>query len=888
MSSKGKKNGVIVVSVIAVIVGLMVAIPFLFKDKIKEVALNEVNKQLTADVGFDKIKISLIKNFPNASVTLKDLYIAGRGQFEGDTLLQTEELKLVVNMKSVFSANGFEIKRFVMNSTSLFAHELENGEANWNIVPEADSNENESSSSFALQLQDVRLLNTDIVYVSDTANMAAKIENLNLYLKGDLTAQSTLLKTRLDIEALSFWNEGIQMAHGLALDFEADIDADLDASRYTLANNIMHINAIPLSLNGWVAMPDESMQMDLTLNAEKVDFKSLLSLIPAIYATEFEQLQADGRVSLTGFIKGEMHDDVYPAFDFSMNIDNGRFSYPDLPKSVDQVNVASRISSEGGDLDNTVVDISNLSFAMGGNPFKANMRLTRPISNMHFTLSADGKLDLGMVEEVFPLEDDMKLNGLLTVDVNATGDMQSVENNRFEDLRFGGNVNVKDMLVNMPDMKQEIAVSNAQLIFNDRYLNLADLDVKIGDNDLQGSGKVENYIAYALRNQTLSGGMKIQSNHLNLNDFMMENEGDTTSMTVIEVPNNLNLTLDGNFKTLLYDQMKLENAVAQLQVANGELHIKNMNVNAFGGTMAMSGKYSTVNLSEPIVDFDLDLKQISFGDIMKQVESLKKIAPIFDKLSGRFDTKLSLHTLLSGDMMPILSSMLSSGSFKAEMITLKEDIATLNALTQSLKIDKFSNMALKDLALAFDIKDGMLETKPFDIKIKDYLLNIGGLTGLDQSIAYKGNIRLPDNLNLKQFQNIGFKIGGTFQSPKVELDLKSTLTNIIDEQKDKLTDKVDAAKEELTDKGKEVGKKAMEDAQRRANLLIEQANEQGQRLIDVAKVQRDSIVSKAKNPIAKELARKGADELVRQAEKQAQNIVDKAQGEADKILKEAE
>ena len=67
MSSKGKRIGVIVVSVIAVIVGLMVAIPFLFKDKIKEIALNEVNKQLTADVGFDKIKISLIKNFPNAS-----------------------------------------------------------------------------------------------------------------------------------------------------------------------------------------------------------------------------------------------------------------------------------------------------------------------------------------------------------------------------------------------------------------------------------------------------------------------------------------------------------------------------------------------------------------------------------------------------------------------------------------------------------------------------------------------------------------------------------------------------------------------------------------------------------------------------------------------------
>ena len=327
----------------------------------------------------------------------------------------------------------------------------------------------------------------------------------------------------------------------------------------------------------------------------------------------------------------------------------------------------------------------------------------------------------------------------------------------------------------------------------------------------------------------------------------------------------------------VFDKMNFTNAVAQMRVADGVLNINKMTVNAFGGTMALNGKYSTVNLSEPIVDFDVDLKQISFGEVMGQVKSLEKIAPILGKLAGNFDTKLSLQTLLAGDMMPILSSMLSSGSFKAELVTLKEDITALNALTQSLKLDKFSGLSLKDLALSFNIKDGKIETKPFNINIKDYNLNIGGLTGLDQSIAYAGSIKLPDNLNLKQFQTIGFKIGGTFDKPKVELDLKSTLTNLLEGEKEKLTDKV-----------AETTNKALEEAQKRANLIMEQANLQSERLINEAKVQADSIVSKAKNPIAKELARRGADELVKQAEKQAQNINEKAKAEAEKLIKEAE
>lgn len=900
MNSKKKKIGYISLAVIAGILALLVILPIIFKDKIKEIALKEVNKQINAEVGFDKLSVSLIRNFPNASISIKDLYVAGVNKFEGDTLLYTKDVRLVVNMGSIFSNSGFEIKRFVIDGTKLFAHQLSDGSANWDIMPENDIVEeievDDAPSSFALKLQDVRLLNTDITFLSDTANMAATIKDLNLNLNGDFTADNTLLKTKLNIGAISFWNEGLRYSHDISLDFKADIEAYFNESKYVLANNEIRINAIPLSINGWVQMIDDAMEMNLVLDANKVDFKSLLSLVPAIYSSEFDKLVAEGNVSLSGFLKGKMEDDTFPAFDFKLNVDNGRFSYPDLPKSIDNVKISTHIANVGGSLDNTIVDVSKFSFNMGGNPFSAKLNVKQPISDMRFMLLANGKLDLGMIKDVYPLEQGTELNGMLTMDIDADGRMSYLEQEKYDSFKFGGNINVQDMVVDIADVDKAIAVSNANFIFNDRYLNLSDLNVKIGDNDIKGNGKVENYLAYALRNSTLKGDLNITSNYFNLNDFMTnedavetnkkgEDQTEKPDLTVIEIPQNLDIAVNGSFKKLIFDQMNLENAEAQLQVANGELNIKKMNVNAFGGTMALNGKFNTNKPGEPVVDFDVDLKQISFSEIMGQVESLKKIAPIFAMLDGRFDTNLSLHTLLSGEMMPILSSMLSSGSFKAEMVSLKGDNNVLSELASKLKMDKLSNLSLKDLALSFDIKDGMVETKPFNLNIKDYNINIGGLTGLDQSIKYTGSLKMPDKLNLKQFQTIGFKIGGTFKDPKVELDLKSTIDNIIGDQKDKVMDKVDSVKDQLTDKVTDATDKAKIEAQKRAEEIINKANKQTELLLNAARAQGDSIVNKAKNPIAKELAKKAAEELLKKAQKQSETITEKAKIEADQTIK---
>ncbi|NCB84683.1 MAG: hypothetical protein EOM44_09370, partial [Bacteroidia bacterium] len=668
----------------------------------------------------------------------------------------------------------------------------------------------------------------------------------------------------------------------------ADINARLSQNIYEFANNEMIINAVPVSLNGWVQLPDEGMEMDLTLNAEKVDFKSLLSLIPVIYSNSFAGMKADGKVNLNGLLKGKYEGETYPAFNLRLDVENGKFQYPDLPKSVDNIHIVSRITNPGGSLDNTAIDVSKFDFRMGGNPFTSQLHIITPVTDPDFKVIVQGKLNLGMVKDVYPLENGTVLNGLLDMNVNAAGKMSYVEQNKYESFRFGGIIDAKDVLLKTKSLEQDVAVRKATLTFNDRFLNLTGVSLKIGRNDLSADGKVENYMAYVLRDKTLKGDFNVNSTYLNITDFMgnEEEENDTSSMQIIKIPKNLDLALAGNFRELVYNKMNLKEANAVMRIADGELNIEKMNVNAFGGNMSLMGRYSSANPEQPALDFDLDLKQITFADIFAQVPSMQRFVPVFQKLAGRFNTKLSLNTLLQDNMMPVFASVLSQGNFNAESVTLKEDVTALNELINSLKIDKIRGVNLKEIALAFNIRDGRLETKPFNIKFRDYNLNLGGTTGLDQTIAYAGNVKLPDKLNLGRFQNVGFKIGGTFQKPKIELDLKNTLNTLVEEQKQKALQKADSVKTQVLDKGRAEREKALQEAQKKADVLLEQAKQQGDRLINEAKVRGDSLVAKASNPIARELAKKGAAELVKQAQKQADNLNNKAKAEADKMIQQ--
>ena len=896
--NKNLKKGIIIsLSVLTVFFLLLLALPIVFKDKILVVAKEQINAKLNAKVDFQGFNLSFLRSFPNASARFENLRIVGTGEFKKDTLLYSESVDLEINLKSLFSDKGYEVLRFQVNNSRIYAHVLPNNKDNWSIMKEDSVPQpiDTSAMKFNVKLNNIVFNNAHIVYLDEVGeDMKVEISNLSHFTSGDFAADSSLLITKTSIDSLTFWMGGVKYLSKANVEFNAIINANLNAMKFTFDKNSSRINDIKFSFNGWFQKLGKGVyDMNLKLNTEQVSFKSILSMIPAMYTNSFKDLKAGGDVKLTGSMKGKMVDDLYPAFDFKLLVSKAWFKYPSLSKSVDNINIACRINNPGKTMDATVVDVSKLSLVMAGNPFLLQMKVAYPMSDPDLFLKAVGKINLGTIKDIYPLAEGTHLNGIFDMDIHVGGRMSYYDLNQYDKFTFGGKLDIQNMQLKMKDLAQEVSISKANMLINNRFINLTTLQLKIGRNDLSASGKLENFVAYALHDKTLKGELNLHSNSFNVSDFMTKSgapQTDSEPLTVVEVPKNIDFALQANFNKLQYEKMTFAKAHAALKVEGGEVKIQNLSTEAFGGNMVLSGLYSTADITKPTVKFNVALTEILFTDLFKQVETVQKFAPVFEKATGRFTTKLTFSTLLMKDMMPELKTLNADGSFSTKTIGLK-NVPTLKALATVLKMSDSGSTTLKDVSFKYAIKDGRLSTQPFDVQIADVKMNIGGSTGLDKTIAYNGKVQLPAKFNLGKFSNVGVKIGGTFASPKVELDLANTLKTEIADAKAKVVaevnKQVDNAKQKAMDEARIQKEAAVKAAQEKANQLRADAQQLSNKLISEAENQANVLVSKATNPITKRVAQEAAKKIVDEAKRKAADANAKAEQEANKLVEKA-
>ena len=137
-----------------------------------------------------------------------------------------------------------------------------------------------------------------IRYEDDSTNMRFSTAPLSLRLRGNMSADRTDLDLRLTAAAMRFVSGGIPLLSDAEAELVAVIDADLANNRFTFSRNTLRLNAISVGLDGWVELDGDAVAMDLKAGCDKVQFKDVLSLIPAFYTREFKNLTAGGELSM--------------------------------------------------------------------------------------------------------------------------------------------------------------------------------------------------------------------------------------------------------------------------------------------------------------------------------------------------------------------------------------------------------------------------------------------------------------------------------------------------------------------------------------------------------------------------------------------------------------
>ena len=859
--------------VLALLFAIVLIIPSLLSGKISDIVKREANAMLNAKVEFAELDISLLRHFPKASLSLLDFSVTGVGDFEGQRLVSGERIEVAVDLFSIFG-ESFEVSKVWLLSPEIHGIIAKNGAANWEIFsasPEEEVVEEQASepSSFKLSLKQLAIENAKIYYTDNTSAMHFHTAPVSLTLSGDLSAANTTLNLSASAADITFTLGSDSYASGLTATLNGSVGADLVNNRYTLSSLQLAVNSVKAALDGWVALEGDDIDTEIVLDCSGNNFKDILSLVPAFYTKDFKNLTAAGGVSLTGAVKGRMSGENYPAFALKLKVADGSFKYADLPKSVTAINIAAAVENKGGSLDATTVDVSRFGATFGGQSFTATLKASTPLSDLNFAATAKGKVDLGAIKDIYPLED-MALAGIITADASAAGKLSDIDRGAYDRLAVSGQLGVEGIEVEYGKFPT-IEVNRALATLSPSKMALESLSVKIGKSDITATGSLTNYWGYLLHDKTLSGKLAINSQLLDLNELMAamsdeeqtEQEGAEQSeeqvasepLSVIEVPKNLDLALDCKFSKVLYDKMVIDNLAGAATVRGGVLSLDNLGMNMFDGTAKASASYSTANSDSPRLRLNATFNQASFKTTAAQVEMIEKIVPLFNKIEGTYTMSLNADMALDQTMSPVLKSVNGSGKITSGNFKLS-NIPALTALAKSVGngVDLNTIQSSEATVISFTIENGNVITKPFDIKLGKTKLTLSGLTGLDQTIDYKVAVALPQI-------TLHAKIGGTFTSPKIGLDTAKS---------------AEAALEKAGINKQEVIEEVSQKVDSAKQALIAEAEARAAKIVAAAREEADKLVAKATNPITKIAAKAAADKLIAEAERKANEIVEQA------------
>lgn len=856
--------------VIAVIFGLLlvaaIILPIIFKDDIRAAIDRELDKNLNAKVYYDPdaFSVSLIRNFPNISVTVDDFGVAGVGVFEGDTLADIKSFRLTLDIISVIRGEQIKIVNVSLDQPTINVVVLEDGTANYDIVKATEEMPEDTTESepVNVQIKGWEISNGMLIYNDQTLPMIVLVEGLDHSGSGDFSQDIFDMETETEISGFSLAYDGVEYISNKQVNADITMEMNLADMKFTFKENEVLLNNFGFGFDGFVSMPADDIDLDITFGGHDVTLASIISLIPGVYQDYLEGIDASGEISFEGYVRGTYNENSMPAVASTFVVNDGRIAYAEYPVPMENIQVSAAFDYPSADLTQTSFKMDRFSMTMDGEEVTAAL-LFENLENYTWDFRLNGNLDLDKITKVVPLEEDMALRGKVSANLATKGRMSDLEAERYDQLPTSGSLTMNDFFFQSADLPQGFEISETEMTFNPNEIALTTFAGKTGNTDLNMSGSITNYMQYALDDSaTVYGTLDFYAALLDVNELMgepaeEEETADTTAMEIVRIPENVDFVLTSKIDEIRYDNLSLNDFAGKVVVRNGALILDNTGFNLLDGQFSMSGSYaSAAALAQPLYDFDFSIDNLSIPEAFKSFTTVQKWVPVAEKMSGNFSTDFTIGGSIGEGMEPVYEDMQGAGLIEISQAAVT-DLKILELISSISKLNQSDgDLTLQNIQLSAEITNGRLYVEPFDITVAGRTATISGSTGVDGTIDYAMAMEVPsgqvgqalnsaiasvagvdDLIGKNVTLNIG--IAGTYDDPSVKLlgaqpgssgtvggTLKAKAKEELKEKKEELRKEVEQKKDSAVNVVRQRAEEKKEEVKEEVDKQVEEKKEE--------------------------------------------------------------
>jgi hypothetical protein len=365
------------------------------------------------------------------------------------------------------------------------------------------------------------------------------------------------------------------------------------------------------------------------------------------------------------------------------------------------------------------------------------------------------------------------------------------------------------------------------------------------------------------------------------------------------------MLLNADMKRVIYTNMDMSNLTGKIAVNDGVAQLQDTKANTLGGQVILNGGYDS-RVENPKFDLSYDIRNFEFQQAFSTFNTFAVLAPIGKYMQGKFNSTLKMSGDLGKDMMPDFKT-LSLDGFLHTLRAVLSGFKPLDMVGNQLNVSNLTPFELKDTKNWLMVKNGAVQLSPFDLKVKDIAMNIGGSHSLSNEMNYVIKAKVPRKLleknavgaaanqgwgminkeaskygiNIKssEFVNCQFTLTGEMLNPKVAFKLlgadgqsveetaKDVAVATVEKAKDSIRTRVEQELEKAKDKGREVAQKAADS------------------LKNVATREADKAIDKGKEVVKEKVGEKVGDVLGEKAGEKAKDAINKGKDAIDGIFK---
>jgi len=769
-------------SLLTLILGISLSI-YLFKDRIIQEVLTEVNDYLSVPVNVSRVDIDFLHGLPNISIAFYDVELPA----DAEPVVTAKRFYAIINPIQIIRGNLTIEKLEIIDAEINIIIDTSNKNNISRLFksPESENLNKEDTVASGFDLNSIVLHNVDVDYQNNHSKASAKLNIRNLI--GDFRLHNGIYMTSVDaaMDISGYRSPAWSVADVGEFTCDFDLAYDVESKILKLEDSQFSYRGAEAGINGSIAFAS-TPKVDLKISADKVSFNHLSQFLPRRFTSYIEQYNSKGSIDFDASIAGNYSRNLMPELKATLAFKNVDLTDANYNAHIRDLDLNCQLN---------IKDLGNLAtgkfYINEGKGFlqKKPFTLTFQLSDFNNPVySGSLKADITTSWLLAAMKFKEYNSGQGEIDVSL-----KVQRKSNQKPVFSGSIDLQAVSLALNDSVR-ISRVNGLATFNPGSIALADMNVSWLTSDLIMEGEIEMNGSGAKTDELMLRS-NVKSTKLAIEDvvaLVSSSAGLFTPDSTENTDLKLNLELLATLDSLTFRRFKGAAVTGEIFFQDKVIEVVDLNGRAMGGMLNLNGKMKQMPNKDIVIQANAKTKGVYLDSLFYVFNNFTQDFIRQEHLKGRVyaDVNASMYFDETWRFRrQLLSANAKLGIVEGQLNNFEPIMALAPYLDD--KDDNLARLRFSDIVNNIQIRQDTVFIPEMSIRTNVRNIALGGYHTLGQYINYQLAVPIINERvdkdeafgaiqkSSKGSPNLLFRIKGTTSDYKVNYDLLRATGNVL-------------------------------------------------------------------------------------------------------------